>query len=76
MVVVKSLNGKEMVGVMMETTIKIVSLMVEIAVVMMSRQPTAQNVNAKRTPQQLLQLPLQQQQLPQQLATLLEDVSF
>ena len=73
---VNILNGKEMVGVMMETIIKIVILMVEIAVVTMSRQTFAQNVNAKRKPHQLLQLPLQQQQLLQQLATLLEDVSF
>ena len=43
-----SLNGKEMDGVMMATTMLNVLLMVEIVVVMMSRPLTAKSVNAKQ----------------------------
>jgi len=58
-----SLNGKEMDGVMMATTMLNVLLMVETAVVIMSRLPTVQSVNVRKEPQLLLLPPLQLQQL-------------
>merc|ERR1711894_475200 len=58
-----SLNGKEMDGVMMATTMLNVLLMVEIVVVMMSKLPTVQSVNVRKEPQLLLLPSLQLQQL-------------
>merc|ERR1712004_333521 len=67
------LNGKEIIGVMMKTTMLNVLLMEETAVVIMSRLPTVKSVNVRKEPQLLLLLP--QLQPPHQQMEHQEDAS-